>query len=173
MRSVVDYRRRRIVKAFAFVFEQSDISEHTPPYGLRTVDLKTTRFQTVFDFLIIIVSFFFVFTFEPTTQTCRSYTYIYCCCIVFSVSSLLQTSLDGNVTTSVLTFTPVIKDSDKTLSCRAETSKQENANHRHGKPVDRPPPPADVDSSDGWKMNIFRESLLFSRAFLLYFVSLF
>ncbi|XP_060860312.1 nephrin-like [Metopolophium dirhodum] len=66
------------------------------------------------------------------------------------------TSPDGNITTSVLTFTPAIKDSDNTLSCRAESGKPDTVNNRHsGKPDNRQYQSVDVDSSDGWKINIF------------------
>jgi len=78
-----------------------------------------------------------------------------------------QTSPDGNITTSVLTFTPAIKDSDNTLSCRAESGKPVNVNNRHsGKPDGRQYQSVDVDSSDGWKINIFREYTL--NIFLVY-----
>lgn len=124
------------------------------------------HFLIYFSFFLIIIVLFFSFSLSNRLHKRDVLIFtIVCFVFLFSVYSPLQTSSDGNVTTSVLTFTPVIKDSDKTLSCRAETGRPENANHRHGKPVDRQPPPADVDSSDGWKMNIFRELPLFLRAY--------
>jgi len=70
----------------------------------------------------------------------------------------------------VLTFTPAIKDSDKTLSCRAESGKSDTVNNRHsGKPDSRQYQSVDVDSSDGWKINIFREYYI--DIFLIHFIN--
>ncbi|VVC33858.1 Fibronectin type III,Immunoglobulin subtype,Immunoglobulin-like domain,Immunoglobulin-like [Cinara cedri] len=68
------------------------------------------------------------------------------------------TNSDDNVTMSVMTFTPTIKDMDKTLSCRAENGKSETVNNKQVKP-DRPQP-VTFDSSNGWKINIFHTPIV-------------
>jgi len=42
------------------------------------------------------------------------------------------------------------------LSCRAESGKPDTVNNRHGKP-DHQSSQVEVDTSDGWKISIFRE----------------
>src|SRR5271170_5158522 len=61
--------------------------------------------------------------------------------LIGQLSFCLQTSADGNLTTSILTYTPTIEDSGKLLSCRAENPLI------HGSSL-----------QDGWKMNIHCES---------------
>lgn len=77
VRSVVDYRRRRIVKAFAFVFEQSDISErtHAPvrtPYCRPENNSFSNSFWFFNYYRIVLFRFYFW-----TDYTNVSFIYIY------------------------------------------------------------------------------------------------
>lgn len=65
-----------------------------------------------------------------------------CLSILFPFPVHSQSNPDGNMTTSILTFTPTIDDRGKYLSCRAEQTMIPESG-----------------MEDGWKLDIYRKSL--------------
>lgn len=67
-----------------------------------------------------------------------------CLSILFPFPVHSQSNPDGNMTTSILTFTPTIDDRGKYLSCRAEQTMIPESG-----------------MEDGWKLDIYRKSHFF------------